>query len=212
MMLTLYQAEWCPYTHPIRQLMTELGLTYTTVNVPADREARTELLAVSGQEGIPVLVDGDKVLTDLDEILEHLRSTYPAPEDARKHAAQGAWRAAGAVSLAPRATLVRLKEVLEEKGFKIVMQVRGPKISERLPKEYVLLYVTTPAAAEATVGLDPLAPGAVLVPMAVLPTADGNAVVAMADPVGQVWLFGNPELNRVRSALKKRLIEVLDAL
>jgi glutaredoxin len=211
-MLTLYQAEWCPYTHPIRQLMTELGLTYTTVNVPANREARTELRAVSGQEGIPVLVDGDKVLTDSDQILEHLRSTYPAPEDARKHAAQGAWRAAGAVSLAPRATLVRLKEVLEEKGFKIVMQVRGPKISERLPKEYVLLYVTTPDAAEATVGLDPLAPGAVLVPMAVLPAPDGASVIAMADPVGQVWLFGNRELNKVQSAVKKRLFEVLDAL
>jgi glutaredoxin len=212
MMLTLYQAEWCPYTHPIRQLMTELGLTYTTVNVPADREARSELLAISGQEGIPVLVDGDKVLTDSGEILEHLRSTYPAPEDAKKHAALGAWRAARAVSLAPRAALVRLKEVLEDKGFKIVVQVRGPKISERLPKEYVLLYVTTPGAADAAVGLDPLAPGAVLLPMAVLPGQDGACVVAIADPVGQVWLFGNPELNRAQSAVKKRLIEVLDAL
>ena len=34
-MLTLYQAEWCPACHRVRQVMTELGLTYTTVNVPS---------------------------------------------------------------------------------------------------------------------------------------------------------------------------------
>ena len=146
-MLTLYQAEWCPYTHPVRQLMTELGLTYINVNVPADREARTELLAIAGQESIPVLVDGDKVLTDSDEIIEHLRSTYPARDDAEKHAALGAWRAAVAVSLAPRAALARLRELLEEKGFKIIAQIKGPKISEALPKEYVLLHVAIPVAA-----------------------------------------------------------------
>jgi glutaredoxin len=211
-MLTLYQAEWCSYTHPVRQLMTELGLTYITVNVPADREARTELLAIAGQDGIPVLVDGDKVLTDSDEIIEHLRSTYPAPDDAELHAALGAWRAAVAVSLAPRAALAHLRELLEEKGFKIIAQIKGPKISERLPKEYTLLYVTAPVAAVKTIEIDPLAPGGVLLPMAVLPAGDGTSVIATADPVGQVWLFGEPELNKVQSAVKKRLIEVLDAL
>ena len=35
MMLTLYQVEWCPYCHRVRQVMTELGLTYITVNVQA---------------------------------------------------------------------------------------------------------------------------------------------------------------------------------
>ena len=32
-MLTLYQLEWCPSCHGVRQVMTELGLTYTAVNV-----------------------------------------------------------------------------------------------------------------------------------------------------------------------------------
>jgi len=193
-------------------LMTELGLTYITVNVPADREARTELLAIAGQESIPVLVDGDKVFSDSDEIIEHLRSTCPTPDDAEQHAALGAWRAAVAVSLAPRAALAHLRELLEEKGFKIVTQVKGPKISERLPKEYTLLCVAAPVAAVKTIEIDPLAPGAVLLPMAVVPAGDGTSVIAAADPVGQVWLFGEPELNKVQSAVKKRLIEVLDAL
>ena len=211
-MLTLYQAEWCPYCHRVRQVLTELGLTYLTVNVAASRDGRAELLAIADQDSIPVLVDGDKIYGDSDEIIEYLRATYPNPEDAEEHAALGVWRAAGAVSLAPRAALARLKELLEEKGFKIVTQVKGPKISERLPKEYVLLQVAVPVAAVRTIEIDPLAPGAVLLPMAVIPAEDGTSVIATADPVGQVWLFGEPELNKVQSAVKKSLIEVLDAL
>ena len=118
------------------------------------------------------------------EIVEYLRSTYPAPADAEAHAARGAWRAAGAISLPPRAALARLKELLEEKGFKIVTQVKGPKISERLPKEYVLLHVTAPVAAAKTIEIDPLAPGAVLLPMAIIPAEGGTSVIAMRRPRG----------------------------
>jgi glutaredoxin len=211
-MIKLYQAEWCAYCHRVRQTLTELGLTYIAVNVRADRDERAELLAISDQDGVPVLVDGDKVYTDSDEIIQYLRATYPAPEDASEHATLGAWRAAGAVSLAPRAALARLRELLEEKGFKIVTQVKGPKISERLPKEYVLLHVTAPVAAVKTIEIDPLAPNAVLLPMAIIPAENGTSVIATADPVGQVWLFGEPELNKIQTAVKKRLIEVLDEL
>jgi glutaredoxin len=211
-MLKFYQLEWCPTCHIVRQTLTELGLPFTAVNVAANPDERAEVVAVSGQPSVPMLQDGDKVFSGSGEIVEYLRSTYPAPADAEDHAARGAWRAAGAISLAPRAALARLKELLEEKGFKIVTQVKGPKISERLPKEYVLLHVTVPVAAVKTIEIDPLAPGAVLLPMAVLPAEGGTSVIAMADPVGQVWLFGEPELNKVQSAVKKRLIEVLDAL
>jgi len=211
-MLTLYQAEWCAYCHRVRQAMTELGLTYTIVNVPARREERAELLAISDQEGVPVLTDGDKVLTDSDEIIEYLRATYPAPEDAGDHAAMGAWRAAGVLPLPPRAALARLRKLLEEKGFAVVAQIRGPKISEHLPKEYVLLEVAVPLAAVKSIEIDPLAPTAVLLPMAVIPAENGNSVIASADPVGQVWLYGEPQLNKLQSAVKARLAEVFEEL
>jgi len=211
-MLTLYQVEWCPSCHRVRQVMTELGLTYVTVNVQADRDERADVLAVSDQSGVPVLQDGDKVFSDSDEILEYLSGAYPAPEDAGQHVAAGAWRAAVAVSLAPRAALARLKQSLEEKGFKIVAQIKGPKISELLPKEYVLLEVAVPVAAVKAVDIDPLAPAAVLLPMAVMPADGGGSVVATADPVGQVWLYGEPPLTKIQSAVKKRLAEVLEEL
>ncbi len=211
-MITLYQVEWCPYCHRVRQVLTELGLDHLTVNVAADRDERADLMAVADQSGVPVLVDGDRVFGDSDEIIEYLRGTYPAPEDAGEHAALGAWRASSQVSLPPRAALARLRELLENKGFMIVSQIRGPKISERLPKEYTILQVAVPVAAVKALEIDPLAPTAILLPMAVVPTEDGNSVVAAADPVGQVWLYGRPELNKVQSLVKKRLAEVLKEL
>ena len=93
-MITLYQAEWCPYCHRVRQVLTELGLTYLAINVPAANEDRAELMAIADQDSVPVLTDGDKVYGDSDEIIEYLRATYPAPEDAEEQAALGAWRAA----------------------------------------------------------------------------------------------------------------------
>jgi glutaredoxin/uncharacterized protein (DUF302 family) len=211
-MITLYQTEWCPYCHRVRQALTELGLTFTAVNVPAANEDRVELIAIAGQDGVPVLTDGDKVYTDSGEIITYLRATYPEPEDAEEHAALGAWRAAVMVSLAPRAALARLREVLDEKGFVIVTQIKGPKINDRLPKEYTILHVTVPVAAVKTLDVDPLAPVAMMLPIAVIPTEDGKSVVAAADPVGQVWLYGEPELNKVQGAVKKRLREVFAEL
>jgi glutaredoxin/uncharacterized protein (DUF302 family) len=211
-MLKLYQIEWCGYCHRVRQVMTELGLTYMTVNVPADRDERAEVMAVSGQLGVPVLQDDDTVLTDSDEILTYLRDTYPAPDDAKRHAAMGAWRTSRALPLAPPAALARLKHVLEEKGFSIVVEISGQKNGELLPEDYVLLEVAVPAAAAKSVEIDPLAPVAVLLPVAVMPAAAGGSVVATTDPVGQVWLYGEPALNKVQAMVKKRLAEVLSAL
>ena len=211
-MLALYQSEWCAYCHRVRQVLTELGLTYTTINVPAAREERAELMAIADQDGVPVLVDGDKVYGDSDEIIAYLRATYPAPKDAEEHAAMGAWRSAGLVSLPPVAALARLKELLEAKGFRIVTEVKGPDISPRLPEQYVILQIAVPVAAVKLVELDPLAPAAMMLPIAVIPTEDGNSVVASADPVAQVWLYGDPALTRLQSTVKERLAQVLGEL
>ncbi len=211
-MITLYQSEWCFFCHRVRQTLTELGITYIIVNVPVAKEERVELLAISGQDSVPVLTDGDKVYGDSEDIIEYLLATYPAPEDADEQAAMAAWRGAMMVSLAPRAALARLKELLEQKGFVVLAQIKGPKIHERLPAEYVILQVTAPVAAVKTLDVDPLAPTAMMFPIAVIPTEDGKSVIATADPVGQVWLYGELELRNVQAAVKKRLSELLDEL
>ncbi len=75
--IVLYQAEWCPYCARVRSKMTDLLLAYKVVNVPRDRSLRTEVAEVSGQTGIPVMVDGDVVIADDDDkIVAYLEKTY----------------------------------------------------------------------------------------------------------------------------------------
>lgn len=63
-LMKLYQVEWCPYCWRVRMKMTELELTYITINVPHDRAMRSELFSISGQNGIPTLIDGTTIIAD----------------------------------------------------------------------------------------------------------------------------------------------------
>lgn len=74
--IVLYQAEWCSYCARVRAKLTELLLDYTCVNVPRAHEERGIVKEVSGQTGIPVMVDGDVVLDDDDTIIPYLEKTY----------------------------------------------------------------------------------------------------------------------------------------
>ena len=76
--MVLYQAEWCPYCARVRKKMTDLLLDYLTVNVPHSHTERDAVKAVSGQTSIPVLVDGDVVLDDDDDIIPYLEKKYGA--------------------------------------------------------------------------------------------------------------------------------------
>lgn len=75
-MMKLYQFESCPYCGMVRAKMSELLLTYVTINVPRDRSQRQEVVAVSGQPSVPVLVDGDVVLDDEEKIIPYLEEKY----------------------------------------------------------------------------------------------------------------------------------------
>lgn len=74
--IVLYQAEWCAYCVRVRQKLTDLLLDYRIVNVPHSHAQRHEVKEVSGQTSIPVLVDGEVVLDDDDDILPYLEKKY----------------------------------------------------------------------------------------------------------------------------------------
>jgi glutaredoxin len=77
-MMKLYQFESCPYCKMVREKMSELLLTYIAINVPRDRDQRHEVVQVSGQPSVPVLVDGDVVLDDEEKIIPYLEQKYGA--------------------------------------------------------------------------------------------------------------------------------------
>ena len=80
--LELWQTEWCPASHRIRQHLTELGLTYVVHQVPVRPEERTQLESATGGRSIPVLMTSDKVMAGEEAILTHLRERFVDPPDA----------------------------------------------------------------------------------------------------------------------------------
>ena len=58
-MLTLYQAEWCPFSGAVREILTELGLDFVARQVEPWPEQRAALRAVSGSDRIPALETED---------------------------------------------------------------------------------------------------------------------------------------------------------
>jgi glutathione S-transferase len=76
MALTLYHVAWCHDCAEVRQKLADLHVEYEHVVVPDVRPMRTVVQEVSGQYYVPVLTDGDLVLTETDDILDHLDKTY----------------------------------------------------------------------------------------------------------------------------------------
>ena len=71
--IELYQAEWCPHSHRVRQRLTELGLDFVARQVPADPAERADLERATGQRSIPTLIlDEGTVLGGHEEILAAL--------------------------------------------------------------------------------------------------------------------------------------------
>ncbi len=74
--MTLYHTEWCPECALVREKLDELGIDYQDEIVPDFRPFRKQVYEASGQHYVPVLVDGETVLTETSEILAYLDS-YP---------------------------------------------------------------------------------------------------------------------------------------
>ena len=76
MALTFYHVRWCPDCSVVRDRLSELNLAYEDVVVPDFRPMRKQVYEVSGQYYVPVLKDGDTVLTETHDILAHLQAHY----------------------------------------------------------------------------------------------------------------------------------------
>jgi len=80
--IELWQTEWCPSSHRVRQRLTELALSYVVRQVPVDPAARVELVTATRSTTIPVLVADGEVVRGEDAILDHLDRHFVEPPDA----------------------------------------------------------------------------------------------------------------------------------
>lgn len=77
--LVLYELEGCPYCAKVRNKLAELDLEYESETVPRSHAERTEVEEVSGQTGVPVIVDeehGVEAMAESDDIVAYLEETY----------------------------------------------------------------------------------------------------------------------------------------
>ena len=81
-MITLLQLRKCPWAAAVRQTLANVEVDYGVVQVPYDRGLRDEVIALTGQDKTPVLIDGDTVLWESREIVAYLYETYG---DRRQH-------------------------------------------------------------------------------------------------------------------------------
>jgi glutathione S-transferase len=93
-MVQLFQAEWCPFSHLVRQRLTELGVDFVARQVEPEPEQRDDLERETGVRSIPVLVldDGTVVGGETRDILAALDQRYaetpytPGHQDRRSEA------------------------------------------------------------------------------------------------------------------------------
>jgi len=77
--LELYELDGCPYCAKVVNKLEELDLEYDSHKVPRSHSERTEVEAVSGQTGVPVLVDPEndvEGMPESDDIVAYLEEEY----------------------------------------------------------------------------------------------------------------------------------------
>lgn len=209
--MKLYQAEWCPFSHRVRAKLTELGINYEAVNVSPSAKKRTELEEIAGTRAIPILVDGEEIISDSDEAISYLERKYGASsEELSLHRRELSPSVYGTLSLGVNEATQRLREALGEAGIEILDEL---DLSSFMPREgaYKVLVAADQEflqlAGKANSGAATLA----LLKIAVY-EEDGLTHVDAIEPEKAVGQIRDPELNHRGLELRKRFIQVIKSL
>jgi glutaredoxin 3 len=66
MSVTLYTTPTCGFCHQLKNYLNQRGVTYTEYDVSRNRDAAVEMVRISGQQGVPVLVMDGQVVVGFD--------------------------------------------------------------------------------------------------------------------------------------------------
>lgn len=65
--VTIYSTPVCHFCHMAKEFFTENNIAYTEYDVASDQTKRAEMIDMSGQMGVPVIVIGDDLIIGFDE-------------------------------------------------------------------------------------------------------------------------------------------------
>ena len=74
--MKLYNIDGCGYCVMVRSVLDRLDIDYEKIDVPWAHHERRNVFEVSGQYMVPVLVDGEVVMSDEYKIIDYLKKTY----------------------------------------------------------------------------------------------------------------------------------------
>jgi glutaredoxin/uncharacterized protein (DUF302 family) len=209
--MKLYQAEWCPFSHRLRAKLTELGIGYEIVNVSASAKNRAELEEVAGTKAIPVLVDGERVITDSSEAISYLEQRHETdPGELKLHRLELSPTVYGTLPFGVGEAAERLREELEGAGIEVLEDVSLSPFLGGEAAHTVLIAVDREfvrLAAEANPGAAALA----LLKIAVY-EEDGLTRVDAIEPEKAAGQIRDPEVNHRGLELRKRFIRTIKAL
>jgi predicted GNAT family acetyltransferase/glutaredoxin len=143
--LKLYQAEWCPFSSAVREVLTELGIDVVLRQVEPWPQQRTRLRELAGSDQIPVLEAEDgRLFRGTREIFAHLRERepgrfeaahrrrYAAHRDARESDVAGrlieAFRGSGLLEAADPAAPDEAEIVDVPEASRYELRLRGSRI------------------------------------------------------------------------------------
>lgn len=75
----LYELDGCPFCAKVKHTLEDLGLDYESRMVPPANAERTDVKALTGQTGVPVLVDEHHDVDGMyesEDIVAYLERTY----------------------------------------------------------------------------------------------------------------------------------------
>jgi len=209
--MRLYQAEWCPFSHRVRAKLTELGIDYELVNVPASSKKRGDLEKVAGTTAIPVLVDEVRIISDSNAAISYLEKKYGAdPDELEVHRRELSPTVYGTLPFGIDEAAERLREALEEADIEMLQEL---DLSTALGREgaYRVLIAADleflRLAAEADLGAATLA----LLKIAVY-EEDGSTRVGAVEPEKAAGQIRSSQLNDRGLELRKRFIKIIKGL
>jgi glutaredoxin/uncharacterized protein (DUF302 family) len=211
----LYQAEWCPFSHRVRAKLTELGVPYKAINVPAEGEERTEVKELTGSTAIPVLVDGEEIISDSSEIISYLEENYAAlkseeEEDASLQREELSPTISNTVILPFREVLERTREALQEAGLRPLGELDlAPELNREGP--LIVLLAMEHELAEQVAEVNPGAISLGLLQIAIY-EHNGQVHVSALKPEKSVAPVRSSEINSSGHELQQRLIELIESL
>ena len=208
--MRLYQAEWCPFSHRVRAKLTELGIDYEIVNVPASTRKRDELEEIAGTRSIPVLVDGERIITDSGEAISYLERNYEAdPQELEVHRRELSPTVYGTLPFGVSEAVERLREELAGAGIEVLEDLdltpylggEAHRVLIALDREFMRL------AAEAN-------PGAAALALLKISVHEENGLtrVDAVEPEKEAAQIRDPAVNDRGLELRKRFIRTVKTL